>query len=152
MVGSELGGDLVKGVCKTLKNGEAQTIYIDEVRGKVRDVNVAIVQAKARCNREGAEAILRRITEKGEDGHGLSKDDLVFLRTGGSSASAASRSSATIGWLDPMRPGLVTSIYRTTSTATSSRRVESPSIVPRMLTISERSYRTGTCGVGIGIS
>src|SRR5206468_35146 len=35
MFGSELGGDLVKGVFKTLKNGEAQTIYIDEVRGKV---------------------------------------------------------------------------------------------------------------------
>src|SRR5205809_100828 len=79
MFGSELGGDLVKGVFKTLKNGEAQTIYIDEVRGKVRDVNVAIIQAKARCNREEAEAILRRLTEKGEDGHGLSKDDLVFL-------------------------------------------------------------------------
>src|SRR5206468_3850654 len=79
MFGSELGGDLVKGVFKTLKNGEAQTIYIDEVRGKVRDVNVAIIQAKARCNRKEAEAILRRLTEKGEDGHGLSKDDLVFL-------------------------------------------------------------------------
>ncbi len=79
MFGSELGGDLVKGVFKTLKNGEAQTIYIDEVRGKVRDVNVAIIQAKARCNREEAEAILRRVTEKGEDGHGLSKEDLVFL-------------------------------------------------------------------------
>jgi len=79
MFGSELGGDLVKGVFKTLKNGEAQAIYIDEVRGKVRDVNLAIIQAKARCNREEAESILRRVTEKGENGHGLKKADLVFL-------------------------------------------------------------------------
>src|SRR5207237_4155254 len=48
MFGSELGGDLVKGVFKTLKNAEAQRIYIDEVLGKVKDVNLAIVQAKAR--------------------------------------------------------------------------------------------------------
>src|SRR6266487_6541521 len=37
MFGSELGGDLVKGVFKTLKNAEAQAIYIDEVLGKVKD-------------------------------------------------------------------------------------------------------------------
>src|SRR3972149_1955472 len=79
MFGSELGGDLVKGVFKTLKNGEAQRIYIDEVLGKVKDVNLAIIQAKARCPRDDAEAILRRIVEKGETLHGLTKDDLVFL-------------------------------------------------------------------------
>ncbi len=79
MFGSELGGDLVKGVFKTLKNGEAQRIYIDEVLGKVKDVNLATIQAKARCPRDDAEAILRRIEEKGETLHGLTKDDLVFL-------------------------------------------------------------------------
>jgi len=79
MFGSELGGDLVKGVFKTLKNGEAQRIYVDEVLGKVKDVNLAIIQAKARCPRDDAEAILRRIVEKGETLHGLTKDDLVFL-------------------------------------------------------------------------
>jgi hypothetical protein len=79
MFGSELGGDLVKGVFKTLKNGEAQAIYIEEVRGKVKDVNLAIIQAKARCNREEAEAVLRRILEQGETVHGMSRDDLLFL-------------------------------------------------------------------------
>src|SRR5438094_10088537 len=40
MFGSELGGALGTGDSKTLKNGEAQTIYIAEVRGKVVDMNV----------------------------------------------------------------------------------------------------------------
>jgi len=79
MFGSELGGDLVKGVFKTLKNAEAQRIYIDEVLGKVKDVNLAIVQAKARCSREEAEAILRRVLEKHETVKGVGPDDLVFL-------------------------------------------------------------------------
>src|SRR5438876_2256946 len=79
MSGSELGGDLVKGVFKTLKNAEAQRIYIDEVLGKVKDVNLAIVQAKARCSREEAEAILRRVLEKHEAVKGVGPDDLVFL-------------------------------------------------------------------------
>ncbi len=79
MFGSELGGDLVKGVFKTLKNAEAQAIYIDEVLGKVKDANLAIIQAKARCTREEADAILRRIQQKSENVHGLTKDDLLFL-------------------------------------------------------------------------
>src|SRR2546428_10599664 len=79
MFGSELGGDLVKGVFKTLKNREAQVIYIEEVLGKVKDANLAIIQAKARCSREEADAALRRITQKGETVHGLTKDDLLFL-------------------------------------------------------------------------
>ena len=79
MFGSELGGDLVKGVFKTLKNAEAQAIYVDEVLGKVRDANLAIIQAKARVPRGEAEATLRRIQDKGETVHGLSKDDLLYL-------------------------------------------------------------------------
>src|SRR5438876_860072 len=68
-----------KGVFKTLKNAEAQRIYIDEVLGKVKDVNLAIVQAKARCTREEAEAILRRVLETREAVKGVGPDDLVFL-------------------------------------------------------------------------
>src|SRR5437667_10285188 len=79
MFGSELGGDLVKGVFKTLKNAGAQRIYIDEVLGKVKDVNLAIIQAKAHCNRPEAEGILRRVSENGETVKGIVKDDLVFL-------------------------------------------------------------------------
>src|SRR2546428_11510576 len=79
MFGSELGGDLVKGVFKTLKNREAQVIYIEEVLGKVKDANLAIIQAKARCSREEAHAALRRITQKGETVHGLTMDELLVL-------------------------------------------------------------------------
>src|SRR5213593_1982735 len=79
MFGSELGGDLVKGVFKTLKNREAQMIYIDEVLGKVKDANLAVIQAKARCSRDEADAALRRITQKGETVHGLTQEDLLFL-------------------------------------------------------------------------
>src|SRR5256712_11340677 len=79
MFGSELGGDLVKGVFKTLKNREAQGIYIEEVLGKGKDAKLAIIQAKARCSREEADAALRRITQKGETVHGLTMDELLFL-------------------------------------------------------------------------
>src|SRR5947199_1231451 len=79
MFGSELGGNLVKGVFKTLKNREAQRIYIEEVLGKVKDANLAIIQAKARCSQDDADAALRRITQKGETVHGLTQDDLLFL-------------------------------------------------------------------------
>jgi hypothetical protein len=79
MFGSELGGDLVKGVFKTLKNAEAQSIYVDEVLGKVKDANLAIIQAKAGCKREEAEALLRRIADRGETVQGIAESDLLFL-------------------------------------------------------------------------
>ena len=79
MFGSELGGALVKGVFKTLSNGEAQRIYIDEVADKVRDTNLAIVQAKGRLTRDEAEAALRRIVERGETAHGVTQADLLYL-------------------------------------------------------------------------
>lgn len=79
MFGSELGGAFVKGVFKTLSNAEAQAIYLDEVAGKVRDVNLAIVTGKARCTREEAERSVRRIEERGEAVHGLGRADLLRL-------------------------------------------------------------------------
>ncbi len=78
MFGSELGGGLVKGVFKTLTNGEAQAIYIEEVRGKIQDINIAMIQSKLRCTKGEAERVLARL-EKGETVHELTKDDLVFL-------------------------------------------------------------------------
>ena len=79
MFGSELGGGLAKGVFKTLTNGEAQALYIEEVRGKLRDVNLAIVQARGRCGREEAERDLARIEGTGERVHGLGVEDLLYL-------------------------------------------------------------------------
>src|SRR5256884_2464419 len=79
MFGSGLGGALGKGGCKTLTNREAPVISIVEVLGQVNDANLAIIQAKARCSREEADAALRRIAQKGETVHGLTKDDLLSL-------------------------------------------------------------------------
>jgi len=79
MFGSELGGALVKGVFKTLSNAEAQRIYIDEVAGKVRDVNLAMAMARGRCTRDDAERAVWRIEDHGESVFGLSRDDLLRL-------------------------------------------------------------------------
>jgi len=76
MFGSELGGAAVKGLFKTLGNDEAQRIYIDEVAGKVRDINLAVVGAKLGLGREDARRALARI-ESGERMDGLGSEDLV---------------------------------------------------------------------------
>ena len=76
MFGSELGGAAVKGLFKTLGNDEAQRIYIDEVAGKVRDINLAVVGAKLGLGREDARRALARI-ESGERMDGLGAEDLV---------------------------------------------------------------------------
>ncbi len=77
MFGSELSGQHVRGVFKTLGNAEAQAIYSREVKGKVRDINLRVIQAKAGCDRRQAEHILNRIEVKGEGVHGLRRDDLL---------------------------------------------------------------------------
>lgn len=79
MFGSELSGQQVKGVFKTLANAEAQELFIREVEHKVREVNLAAIQAAAACDRGRALQLLRRIQEKGETVHGLGPDDLLFL-------------------------------------------------------------------------
>ena len=76
MFGSELGGAAVKGLFKTLGNDEAQRIYIDEVAGKVRDINLAVVGAKLGLGRGDARRALARI-ESGERMDGLGAEDLV---------------------------------------------------------------------------
>ncbi len=78
MFGSELGGAAVKGIFKTLGNGEAQRIYTDEVAGKVRDVNLAVLAAKAGVDRERAKGLLARV-EAGETVDGLGPEDLLRL-------------------------------------------------------------------------
>jgi len=76
MFGSELGGMQVKGKFKTLTNNEAQALYLDEVAGKMEDINLAIVAAKVGCTREQARPHLARILA-GETVHGLTTADLV---------------------------------------------------------------------------
>lgn len=79
MFGSELSGQQVKGVFKTLANAEAQDLFIREVETKLREVNVAAIQAAAACDRTRALQILRRIREEGETVHGIGPDDLLRL-------------------------------------------------------------------------
>jgi hypothetical protein len=78
MFGSELGGANVKGLFKTLGNREAQDLYVEEVRGKVKDINLSIVAAKVGCTRDAAEPHLARILA-GETVHGLTTADLLKL-------------------------------------------------------------------------
>ena len=77
MFGSELGGMQVKGKFKTLTNREAQAIYEREVAGKIRDINLSIVAARARCTKDQAEPLVDRILS-GETVHGLTTADLVY--------------------------------------------------------------------------
>lgn len=76
MFGSELGGMNVKGKFKTLTNNEAQQVYLKEVAGKIKDINLAIVAAKVGCTRDQAEPHLNRVLA-GEAVEGLTTDDLV---------------------------------------------------------------------------
>jgi len=78
MFGSELGGAAVKGLFKTLGNDEAQRIYLDEVAGKVRDLNLAVVGAKLKASREEAKRALARL-EGGERVDGMGPEDLLRL-------------------------------------------------------------------------
>jgi 1,2-phenylacetyl-CoA epoxidase catalytic subunit len=78
MFGSELGGDLVKGVFKTLKNGEAQDLYRNEVAGKLDEINLAIIHAKTKLERKDGLAGLQRM-KRGESLGGMTQKDLLFL-------------------------------------------------------------------------
>jgi len=78
MFGSELGGAAVRGLFKTLSNDEAQRIYLDEVAGKVRDINLAIVGAKFKVPRDAARQRLARL-ESGERVDGIGPEDLLRL-------------------------------------------------------------------------
>ncbi|MDX1535078.1 MAG: hypothetical protein R3291_05610, partial [Thermoplasmata archaeon] len=79
MFGSELSGQQVKGVFKTLANAEAQAIFTREVKGKVRDVNLAVIMAKAGVDRSRAAQMLNRIQGMGETVEGLRPEDLLRL-------------------------------------------------------------------------
>jgi len=78
MFGAELGGQMTKGIFKTLSNDEAQRLYIQEVAGKVKNTNLAVIQAKAKVPKEEAERVLARIL-KGEEVHGLTAKDMLYL-------------------------------------------------------------------------
>lgn len=79
MFGSELSGQHVVGVFKTMANAEAQALYTREVKGKIRDINLAAIRGKTGCERQEAERALNRIEVMGERRHGLGPEDLLRL-------------------------------------------------------------------------
>jgi benzoyl-CoA 2,3-dioxygenase component B len=81
MFGNEHGGETaVTFGFKDKTNGTAQSEYIEEVRGVVRNVNVGIVQELLPGrSREEAHAVIDAIERGGDTKHGIKPEDLLFL-------------------------------------------------------------------------
>ncbi|HSB11313.1 MAG TPA: Phenylacetic acid catabolic protein [Blastocatellia bacterium] len=81
MFGNELGGETaVTFGFKDKTNGIAQSEYVEEVRGVVRNVNVAMVQERiAGISREDAHALIAEIERSGDPKRGVGAADLLLL-------------------------------------------------------------------------
>jgi 1,2-phenylacetyl-CoA epoxidase catalytic subunit len=81
MFGNELGGETaVTFGFKDKTNGTAQSEYIDEVRGVVRNVNVAMIQERlSNSSREQAHALIDAIERSGDPKQGVKLEDLLLL-------------------------------------------------------------------------
>jgi 1,2-phenylacetyl-CoA epoxidase catalytic subunit len=81
MFGNEHGGETaVTFGFKDKTNGTAQSEYIDEVRGVVRNVNVAMVQEKLQsASREDAHSLIDAIEQSGDPKRGIKPEDLLLL-------------------------------------------------------------------------
>jgi len=81
MFGNETGGQTaVTFGFKDKTNGVAQNEYIEEVRGVVRNTNVAMVQERLTdISREDAHALIDEIERTGDPRRGIKPEDLIFL-------------------------------------------------------------------------
>jgi benzoyl-CoA 2,3-dioxygenase component B len=81
MFGNEHGGETaVTFGFKDKTNGTAQSEYIDEVRGVVRNVNVAMVQERLpSASREDAHLLIDAIERSGDPKQGVKPEDLLLL-------------------------------------------------------------------------
>ena len=81
MFGNELGGETaVTFGFKDKTNGTAQSEYIDEVRGVIRNVNVAMVQERlSHASREEAHALIDAIERSGDPKQGIKPEELLLL-------------------------------------------------------------------------
>ena len=81
MFGNEHGGETaVTFGFKDKTNGVAQDEYYEEVRGVIRNVNVAIVQERiSGISREEARALIDGIERDGEAQKGIKSEDLLLL-------------------------------------------------------------------------
>jgi len=81
MFGNEHGGETaVTFGFKDKTNGVAQSEYIEEVRGVLRNVNVAVVQElRPGCSREDAHSIIDEVERSGDPKSGIKPEDLLSL-------------------------------------------------------------------------
>jgi hypothetical protein len=81
MFGNERGGETsVTFGFKDRTNGVAQSEYIEEVRGVVRNVNIAIVQQRLpNASRSEAQTLLDEIERIGEARHGIRPEEVLFV-------------------------------------------------------------------------
>ena len=81
MFGSEHGGETaVTFGFKDKTNGIAQSEYYEEVRGVVRNTNVAMVQERIQnISREDAHALIDEIERSGDPSRGIKPEDLLFI-------------------------------------------------------------------------
>jgi len=81
MFGNEHGGETsVTFGFKDKTNGTAQSEYMDEVRGVVRNVNVAIVQVRIpSASREEAHSLIDEIERSRDPKHGIKAEDLIAV-------------------------------------------------------------------------
>ncbi|MCI0484987.1 MAG: phenylacetate-CoA oxygenase subunit PaaI [Blastocatellia bacterium] len=81
MFGNEKGGETaVTFGFKDKTNGTAQNEYIEEVRGVVRNVNIAMVQERiAGISRQDAHAVIDEIEKSGDPSRGVKPEDIISL-------------------------------------------------------------------------
>ncbi|HET9533070.1 MAG TPA: Phenylacetic acid catabolic protein [Blastocatellia bacterium] len=81
MFGNEKGGETaVTFGFKDKTNGTAQGEYIEEVRGVIRNVNVAVVQERVPgIARQDAHQIIDEIERSGDPSRGIKPEDVLFM-------------------------------------------------------------------------
>jgi benzoyl-CoA 2,3-dioxygenase component B len=81
MFGNERGGETaVTFGFKDKTNGAAQAEYIEEVRGVIDNVNIAIVQERLPgISREQAREVVKEIENSGDPKNGINPEEILFL-------------------------------------------------------------------------
>lgn len=81
MFGNEQGGETaITFGFKDKANGTAQGEYIEEVRGVIRNTNVAMVQERIdRLSREDAHALLDEIEKSGDPRRGVKPEEILYM-------------------------------------------------------------------------
>ena len=81
MFGNEKGGETaVTFGFKDKTNGTAQGEYIEEVRGVIRNINVAMIQERiSGISRQDAHALIDEIEKSGDPKRGIKPEEIIYL-------------------------------------------------------------------------